>query len=508
MSTGQDPQVAYATTDAFLARIKYLARQACPQASAAHRCEALAAGLSCSSHATLLERLTSKPSRLSMFNLASFRRRLKELGSPAPLASQLADFRLDVSEALIGWMFANDGYIDSRALRVSFSIDDRSWRRRNAAVRADLKRRGLPDSPKPQAFGGYPGSLTWSVTWLKESATSNPTGCTMVSLRLHAPTGGRQRRGDETRFGWGELYPDHGVHLPAGALLSVLSGGWLQRCLLPFKGTRSRTDVREEICRYLDDETMRAAIESLPPLGIEFDTDGFHIFDEDHRFDPESETVLCVDSLILLGDELASGISARAAPMQEMKAAMEWMAERGQDGLRPLKQDNYMDVHDYAHEKAVAAWTAQRMGIAPELYVRAALWEKACHVLRSGGYVRDSEMQTCDGILAAGLRVLPDNTDCERLAEAAIGLDPEVLAGKITKDEWRTHALQSMNGDMWPCCYYLNWPERRARLASEMLDNAEPSRIDAVRAFALEIRQHLAQDSLMEQDWSPGSAAG
>ena len=448
--------------ESLLGRIACLCEAVCPDVPGAVLRGAAASALGMPSHDALAACLLQASSGLSgRFDREAFSARLVEAGEAPPEPQILEDLWLDVSKAVTDWLFSHEGAVDAGALDATFARARRNAGRREREAVARLAARGIPPAPRPDAHGGYPGSLTWSLAWLEDA----PAGLA-VSLRLHVPLDRNADPAGRRRFGWGRAWPDYGVDVRARSMLDALGGGWLGQCVQPFRGNPASipADLRPALAR---EGEAPALLEAPAPFGFSLEEDGLHAASGADRFSPGSETILAVEALLMLGDALAEGISARAAGAPDLQAAARWREDRATDGFRPLRQDDWQ-VADADHVRAVASWTAARIGLGEETYVRAALWGAASHVLQSDGFRRGSTIAGYDGLHAAAADLLPDEDGVERMVAEAYRCDPTAQEMGGGLEGWRSRALDCLNTDAWPAAYYRRWPERRAMTAVEM----------------------------------------
>lgn len=429
----------YADTGAFLARIKHLARVKYPYTRSAQRCEALAAGLGCASYATLLVKLAEHPSGLpSVFDLPAFEARLGKTRASEEYAKR-DDFHLDIGEALLGWLFGNDGYVTTAGMRVSMELMTRRENQRREEVIARLASQGVLPSPPADASWGIPGSLSWSVCWLGERDRVET-----VALRLHA------RHGRKT-FGWGERAPGHGVSIPVHGMLTFLSGGWLAACV---SDSRLPANFNSDIRSVIGDQ-------SLPLLRCRPTLEGLVIEDDTHRFAPGIETVLAVEALSALGDALAGRIQSLggSASDTDIKAVEAWHLARKSDGLRPLREDVHDEHLDPAFEEASAQWMSNRIGMPLPLYERAALF--VYNHNREHDATREN-IPEWDGLVLAGMNMLGnfEPAPVNQLAKA--------------------RALRALNLSVWPAAYYMRWDERRGARLDEIVATTPQRELDAL----------------------------
>jgi len=430
-------------------RLELLARQAAPGALPPYLREAVAAAFGFSTHAALLAAFRAGKLDPELdFCPRDFERKLIDLGYDGDFDD--LDALARQSEAAIlpllppGRHRLPDGSVilDGSLDRLDH-IDNRLKRRQQHAI-AVLAARGLPPAQRSTVFSPYSEPLNYGFRWLTDAVGQIEL---RIETRNYDYTNRRHSTGGERPI-WGRHWPDYGVTVSASDLLAFLASAW------PILASNflKKPVVRDEVVDF------RAGIgrPELPRFEIAVRGPEFEVLATRGRCRPGSEGLMVAESLMTLGDELASGLAGLELHHGTVEA---WTAARELDDLPPTEAE-HGDCTSPSPEciRAAAVYYARKLGLPLEIYTDVALFEIAAHNLWHEHGMHGVEPRGGDSFRAVLLGTLPPSAEIRRMAEEArtLATNPEPR----DPDEWVLDALNQVNMDARAMTFYHGWPDR------------------------------------------------
>ncbi len=251
----------------------------------------------------------------------------------------------------------------------------------------------------------------------------------------------------EGRWVWGGPEP---VAVSGIALLSFLASQWPV-----LMGDFLAVPVNNHA---LVDFGLGVGHPDLPRLQIEVDGRCYTIRTESFEVSPGSETLMVAESLVVLGEALAIGLAEREIGADAVGA---WMSARSLDDLPPVDMEDFEEEVSPEFVDEAVAYYARRLGMSPEIYRRATLWESAYHVLHYTGQKTGPESLPMDGLWSVVMGTLPSGDVVDDMVARAIPLD---VTGNFAAPDgfarWVQIKLLEQNLNVRAHLFYRGWPRR------------------------------------------------
>jgi hypothetical protein len=304
--------------------------------------------------------------------------------------------------------------------------------------------RDTPVELSQRVLSPYCPALSWRFFWLGEGGQIDLD----VGSYDHSVIPSRKHLRGMARYGvnvWRRNAGGVGTVLAARDLLDFLARKWsvlVSDFLVQPEALDEVVDFGEGLGRP-----------DLPKLQLHIKGRHIIVLADGWELDPLAEALMIAESLLVLGQELAAGLSARGLGHAEVAA---WARARTYDNLPPTEsEDDYSLGLDPVLVASHSAYYARRLSLPIERYRLVALWEDSHHILRSMGNSGEADIQALDGLKALYAGTFPTE---------AVVLDRARRAAAMFEqgsfEEWCLNSEESMNRDMRGYLFYRDWPKR------------------------------------------------